>query len=129
MSAWGKKGSARSCDALFQRVEANDPKLTELVVLPLKKFGSEELFRLARCLRSGKNTHLQSLQASGHSIDDHMALEALGNALGPLETIAIGDSNMGDGGACALCRGIESNEGVKGGTSALKSIDMSYKNM
>ena len=129
MSAWGKNGSARSCDALLKRVEANDPKLTELLILPLKKFGSQEVFRLAKCLESGKNTNLRSLQASGHGVDDHAALEALGRALVPVESIAIGDSNMGDDGICALCRGLESNERVTERNSGLKAIDMSWKNM
>jgi len=140
MSAWGKNGSARSCDALLKRAEENDPRLTELVVLPLKKFGSKELVRLTKCL-NGQNTHLRSLQASGHAIDDHTALEGLGKVLcsSPLESIAIGDSNMGDGGVCALCRGIEeslsSNEGKKkeSGSSnnngGLKTIDLSLKNV
>ena len=130
MSAWGNNGSARSCEALLKRVEANDPKLTELVALPLKKFGSQEIFRLVKCLESGRNSHLRSLQASGHSIDDYTALEALGRALIPVESIAIGDSNMGDDGVCALCRGLESNERVTTeGNSGLKVIDMSWKNM
>ncbi|VEU36840.1 unnamed protein product [Pseudo-nitzschia multistriata] len=132
MSAWGKNGSARSCDDLLKRVEENDPRLTEITVLPLKKFGSREIFRLVKCLDSEKNTHLRSLQASGHGIDDHTALEALGRALGmPLESIAVGDSNMGDGGVCALCRGIECNKKIEDGqnTGGLKAIDLSFKNV
>lgn len=129
MSAWGKNGSARSCEALLRRVEENDPKLTELVILPLKKFGSQEVFRLAVCLDSGKSKNLRSLQASGHQIKDCDALEALGKALAHVESMAIGDSEMGDDGVCALCRGMEANRKIKNGSSALKSIDLSWKNI
>ena len=129
MSAWGKNGSARSCEALLNRVEQNDPRLTELVILPLKKFGSKEVLRLAKALESAKNTNLKSLQASGHAIDDIDALEALGRGLSKIESIAIGDSEMGDEGVCALCQGMESNPKLSDGTIALKSVDLSYKNM
>ena len=113
----------------MKRVEENDPKLTELVILPLKKFGSNEVFRLARCLESAKNTNLRSLQASGHAIDDCSALEALGRGLYQIESIAIGDSGMGDEGVCALCRGMDSNPRADYDNIALKSVDLSYKNM
>ena len=129
MSAWGKNGSARSCEALLRRVEENDPRLTELVILPLKKFGSKEVFRLAKCLESTSATHLRSLQASGHAIDNTNALEALGRGLSQIENIAIGDSEMGDEGVRALCRGMESNLKSTDGRIALKSVDLSYKNM
>jgi hypothetical protein len=113
----------------MRRVEKNDPKLTELVILPLKKFGSKEVFQLAKCLESRKNTNLRSLQASGHAIDDCNSLEALGRAIAHIENIAIGDSNMGNDGVCALCRGMEANEKMNHGSNALKSIDLSMKNM
>ena len=129
MSAWGKNGSARSCEALLKRVEQNDPKLNELVILPLKKFGSKEVFRLARSLESTNKTNLRSLQASGHAIDDCNAIEALGRGLSQIESIAIGDSEMGDEGVCALCRGMESNPKTNDGSTALKNVDLSYKNM
>ena len=129
MSAWGKNGSARSCESLLNRVEQNDPRLTELVILPLKKFGSNEVLRLAKALESAKNTNLKSLQASGHAIDDVSALEALGRGLSKIESIAIGDSEMGDKGVCALCQGMESNPKLSDGSIALKSVDLSYKNM
>mmetsp|Transcript_17892 Transcript_17892/g.44597 ORF Transcript_17892/g.44597 Transcript_17892/m.44597 type:complete len:496 (-) Transcript_17892:350-1837(-) len=129
MSAWGKNGSARSCEVILRRVEENDPRLTELVILPLKKFGSKEVFRLAKCLESTGGTHLRSLQASGHAIDDPNALEALGRGLSRIENIAIGDSEMGDGGVRALCRGMESNLKSTDGRIALKSVDLSYKNI
>lgn len=113
----------------MKRVEKNDPKLTELVILPLKKFGSKEVFQLAKCLESRRNTKLRSLQASGHAIDDCNSLEALGRAIAHIENIAIGDSNMGDDGVCALCRGMEANEKMNDGSNALKSIDLSWKNI
>jgi hypothetical protein len=127
MSAWGVNGSARSCDALLKRVEANDPVLTELVILPLKIFGSKDLRRLTKALRN--NSHLTSLQASGHQIDDLDALEELGKALSALTSsvveLAVGGSNMGDDGVNALCRGLKST------TSNLniRKIDLSWKNM
>ncbi len=129
MSAWGKNGSARSCDALLKRIEQNDPRLTELIVLPLKKFGSNEVLRLAKALESESNTNLKSMQASGHAIDDVRALEALGKGLSTIESIAIGDSEMGDQGVCAFCRGMETNPKRSDGSIALKSVDLSYKNM
>ena len=129
MSAWGKNGSARSCETLLRRVERNDPGLTELVILPMKKFGSEEIFRLAKCLGSSQSKNLRSLQASGHAIEDLSALEALGKVLTHIESIAIGDSKMGDDAVCALCRGMEANEETKDGRNALKSIDLSLKSM
>jgi hypothetical protein len=130
MSAWGKNGSARSCEALLKRVEENDPKLTDLIVLPLKKFGSKEVLRLAKCLESRRNDSLRSISASGHAIDDCNALEALGRVLTRLESVAIGDSDMGDDGVCAMCRGVAATEKLSGDSSnALKSIDFSWKNM
>eukprot|EP00535_Pseudo-nitzschia_heimii_P006831 CAMPEP_0197186018 /NCGR_PEP_ID=MMETSP1423-20130617/13040_1 /TAXON_ID=476441 /ORGANISM="Pseudo-nitzschia heimii, Strain UNC1101" /LENGTH=524 /DNA_ID=CAMNT_0042637217 /DNA_START=77 /DNA_END=1648 /DNA_ORIENTATION=- len=129
MSAWGKNGSARSCEALLRRVERNDPELTDLVILPMKKFGSEEIFRLAKCLESDKSKNLRSLQASGHAIEDISALEALGKVLTRFESIALGDSKMGDDAVCALCRGMEGNEEPKDGRNALKQMDLSFKNI
>ena len=129
MSAWGKNGSARSCDALLKRVEQNDPRLSELIILPLKRFGSNELFRLSKALESGINTNLKSLQASGHAIDDVRALEALGRGLSKIESIAIGDSETSDAGVCAFCQGMESNPKRNDGSIALKSVDLSYKNI
>ncbi len=129
MSAWGKGGSLRSCDAILKRVEANDPRLSELVILPLKNFGSKEVFRLAKYLESTSSTPLRSLQASGHTIDDNDALEALGRGLSQIETIAIGDSKMGDEGVSALCRGMKSNPKTNKGEIALQSVDLSYKNL
>ena len=43
----GKGGSLRSCDALLKRVEENDPRLTELVILPMKTFGVSDIERLS----------------------------------------------------------------------------------
>ncbi|KAG7344379.1 leucine rich repeat LRR-containing protein [Nitzschia inconspicua] len=125
MSAWGVNGSARSCDALLKRVEANDPTLKELVILPLKIFESKDLRRLANALRS--NTHLTTLNASGHHIDDVESLEELGRSLAsqslsPMTELAIGDSQMGDAGVKALCRGLKSRNNLK-----LETIDLSWK--
>ena len=38
--AWGS-GTFNSCKALLERVEKNDPKLIELVILPMKVFGEK----------------------------------------------------------------------------------------
>lgn len=43
----GKGGALSSCDALLKRVEANDPRLVELVILPMKTFGCADLDRLS----------------------------------------------------------------------------------
>jgi hypothetical protein len=126
--AWGKGGGVRSFDALLKRVEQNDPKLLELVVLPMKTFGSQEVHRLATILASGVNTHLESLSASGHNIPPE-ALEALGKALATgksnLVHLAIGDNSMGDAGVCALCQGLASSSGAL----KLETIDLSWKGM
>jgi hypothetical protein len=125
MSAWGKNGSARSCDALLKRVENNDPTLTELIILPLKSFTSKELILLAQNL--SKNTYLTSIHASGHTIDNPQAYEVLGNALpkSSISSLAIGDSAMGDVGISALCKGLQESSG----SHKLNSIDLSWKGM
>jgi Leucine Rich repeat len=108
---WGSS-AGRSCDGLLDRVERNDPTLTELVVLPLKKFGSIDLKRIAEAIQNGQNTHLTSLQASGHHIDDMDALEKFGFAISSrgqtnqLVNITIGDSELGEDGVVAFCRGL-----------------------
>ena len=38
--------NAKSCQSLLDRVEQNDPQLTDLVILPNKTFGQEEIDRL-----------------------------------------------------------------------------------
>lgn len=52
--AWGRGGSFNSCDALLGRVEKNDPKLVELVILPMKSFGAKDLERLSNALGKSK---------------------------------------------------------------------------
>lgn len=109
MSAWGKGSSLRSCDALLQRVEANDPSLVDLAILPLKTFTSADCLRLASAVRSnGTAGHLRSIHASGHAVSSQ-ALQALGVAIsctGTIASLAIGDAQMGDEGIEALCRGL-----------------------
>ena len=46
----GKGGSLTSCDAILKRVENNDPKLTELIILPMKTFGPDDLERLSKAI-------------------------------------------------------------------------------
>eukprot|EP01083_Nonionella_stella_P220282 788311_1 len=92
--AWGS-GSINTCDALFKRVESNDSRLVELVILPMKKFGAIEVERLADIISSGKNNVLKSISASGHSVPSD-ALAKLGASLASkggrgISYIAIGD--------------------------------------
>jgi hypothetical protein len=112
----------------LKRVEANDPTLVDLVILFLKTFGSDQVHRLAKFLASGVNTHLISLRASGHcvSLDAPQALgAALATGKSNLTRLAIGDSNMGDVGFCALCQGLASGRN----TLRLEAIDSSWKGM
>lgn len=46
----GQGRSLKSCDSLLKRVEGNDTKLVELVILPMKTFGGAELDRLSNAL-------------------------------------------------------------------------------
>ena len=50
LSCRGKGGSLRSCDALLKRVEDDDPRLTELVILPMKTFGAADAERLSAAI-------------------------------------------------------------------------------
>lgn len=86
--------------------------------------------RIAAAISSGKNTHLKSISASGHPVPPR-ALSALASAIasapqkiisGGIQSIAIGDREMGDSGLIALCSTLEP---YKGGT--LETLDMSFK--
>ena len=114
-------GGLNSCDALLERVEQNDPKLTELTILSMKVFGDKECARLSAALPS--NVHLRSLSASGHAISA-AALRTLGLAISnsALTSLAIGSCDTGDDGICFLCDGLAAG-------STLESIDLSYKGM
>jgi len=130
MPAWGKGGTARSCDALLRKVEQNDPRLTELVILSNKDFGSKEVERLAVAIENGRNTHLASVSASGHSLSVG-SLMRLGAALArggkssAIKHLAIGNKDTGDDGVCALCDGLVSDD--SNGGCQLESIDLSWK--
>ena len=50
VSGRGQGGSLKSCDSLLKRVEDNDTKLVELVILPMKTFGGAELDRLSNAI-------------------------------------------------------------------------------
>jgi Ran GTPase-activating protein (RanGAP) involved in mRNA processing and transport len=117
-------GSAKSCNALLTRVEANDPTLTELVILPTKTFGAAEVERLAAAIGTGKNTHLKSLSASGHAIPPN-SLVRLGTAISlqksGLVRISIGHQSMGDEGVVALCAGLKD--------SLLEEVDLVWKDL
>jgi hypothetical protein len=128
MSAWGAGGSFKSCDALLQRVERNDPTLTNLVILPQKTFGAAEADRLAAVFeKEGGNTHLVGLHASGHAVPA-LSLKRLGQAIAANKSriveLAIGNSTMGDEGICAFCEGLATST-----ENSLESIDFSYKGM
>jgi len=109
MFAWGKGSSLRSCDALLERVEKNDPTLVELAFLPLKNFTSDDCLRLASAIRrNGTEGHLRSIHASGHAVSTE-SLQALGAAVAcacSIILLAIGDAQMGDEGIEALCLGL-----------------------
>jgi hypothetical protein len=125
--AWGT-GGFKSCDSLLTKVENDDPLLKELVILPIKTFGSPELERLSDILSSGKNTHLTSIFASGHAVTPD-ALYKLSQAMASpggkhIKCLSIGDEQMGDEGVEALCRGLAH---VNGGF--LEWLDLSSKNL
>ena len=125
--AWGASSGIRSCDDLLRRLEENDPKLEQMVILPMKNFNADAVHRLAAVLASGVNTHLRTLSASGHDVTPE-ALEKLGSALAmgksKLVHLAIGNSNTGDVGVVALCRGLATSESLK-----LEHVDLSWKGM
>ena len=139
--ASGAGGFSRSsCDALIARIERNDPTLEHLTVLPFKSFGDAELDRLSAVLEGNvNNTHWKSLAASGHSVSAR-ALERFGRALAianskskecPLQSVALGDSKMGDEGITAFCKGLDSSSSIVGTPSAssLTHLDFSYKGL
>jgi len=113
---------------LLDRVESNDPRLVELVILPVKTFGDVELTRLATIISSGKNTHLKSISASGHAVSPS-TLGLLGSALASqhgknVREVAVGDENMKDEGVEAFCKPLlEANGG------GLESVDFAFKNI
>ena len=118
----------KSCKALLDRVENNDPKLVELVILPIKTFGDAELTRLANIISSGRNTNLKAISASGHNVSTS-ALALLGSALASQNgrnicNVAIGDENMNDEGVEAFCKALSD---VNGGS--LESVDFAFKNI
>lgn len=125
--AWGSSG-LKSCDALLQRIENNDPTLQSVVILPIKTFGTEQVERLANILSKGNNTYLTSISASGHGIPP-LALQILGKSLASnnsnIQYLSIGDENMGDEGIEALC--LPSLAEVQGGS--LQHVDFGFKNI
>ncbi|KAL7448588.1 hypothetical protein ACHAWC_000745, partial [Mediolabrus comicus] len=145
--AWGS-GAFNSCNALLERVEKNDPKLIELVILPMKVFGEKDLDRLSHAIESGANTHLVSISASGHHLPP-ASLKKFGAALsiqaqrkhqeeqnhsvdssgggsvvgcGGITSLAIGSKDMGDEGIIALCEGLSSTNGA-----LLHHLDLGWK--
>ena len=150
MSAWGagsssSSGGFKSCNSLLQRLETNDPKLTEIVILPMKDFKDNDVERLATCIQSGTNTNLKTISASGHAITPD-SLNKLGRALASSSSnithLAIGDQTMGDDGIKAFCEGLSTasagsdtttDENAADNDTAspckLEFIDLSYKGL
>lgn len=139
MSAWGKHSALRSCDPLLSRVEENDETLVDLVILPIKSFGDDDVVRLASAIESNNNSgggNLRTISASGHAVSPH-SLELLGSAIGSCShgathtrssnilSLSIGDQTMGDDGIIALCDGIMSKSTNEGAT--LELLDLSFK--
>lgn len=75
---------------------------------------------------TGKNTNLNSLNASGHALSPN-SLEQLGAAISKqksgLVRLAIGHPHMGDDGIVALCSGL----GDVGG--GLEAVDLEWKDL
>lgn len=130
---WGT--SLRSCDALLKRVESNDPKLNELVILPMKTFTDDDCRRLSMAIANGTSTNLRSISASGHQLRPE-ALKTLGLAMSTqsanlcgssssgLSYLAIGSKDMGDEGVRSLCEGLEGSSGA-----LLQHLDLAWKNI
>eukprot|EP00956_Cyclotella_meneghiniana_P016049 scaffold25111_cov80-Cyclotella_meneghiniana.AAC.3 len=132
VSVRGQGGSLKSCDSLLKRVEDNDTKLVELVILPMKTFGGAELDRLSNAIANGYNTSLRSISASGHKVPQE-SLRRFGSALstqaGKLKDdedgvshVAIGSRDMGDVGIIAFCEGLEESDG-----GLIQSLDLAWK--
>lgn len=124
------RGSAgfKSCKNLLDRVEKNDSSLVELVILPMKNFGDEDLKRLSEIIESGKNKKLKSISASGHRVSPE-SLFLLGKALASdngrnITKVAIGDEHMMDEGVISFCRPLIE---VNGGN--IEELDLAYKNI
>ena len=126
MSAWGNNSNSnstfKSCEALITRVEANDPTLQDLVILPMKIFGDAELDRLTKAATTYQ--HCKTLAASGHKVSP-AALERFGKATKLTAIFGIGDSTMGDEGVVALCAGLAAASDCQ----TLEHLDLSYKGM
>lgn len=123
---WGSSG-LKSCEALLQRVQDNDPKLSSMIILPMKTFGAPEVEQLAQILASGVNTNLRSISASGHQVPPE-ALSMLGKALAISENVqelSIGDESMGDEGLVALCQPMSTGQ-VK---LLLEHVDFGFKSL
>jgi hypothetical protein len=137
--AWGQSTSSSgsgttdgaSCSILMDRVRRNE--ITDLIILPGKRFTSQDLLDLAGIFRNDPHNHCRSIQASGHAVSIE-ALRVFGTALGKgvsLEHLAIGDSSMGDAGLQALVDGILEQElvGSHHLFSSLKRLDLSFKGL
>jgi hypothetical protein len=150
-------GGFKSCDALLKRVEENDDKLVELVILPMKTFGGAELDRLSNAIgkklillipdtckhcititlycvisspASGKNTNLKSISASGHSIPTD-ALKRFGSALSQQTKKFDGIAHIAIGSRDMGDEGVVALcEGLDGSNGGLiQTLDLGWKEM
>lgn len=134
MCAWGAS-SSKSCDDLIARIERNDPELTDLIILPTKSFGDDELNRLSIVLETAAETlYWRSFAASGHVVST-LALARIGAAIAAasasgycqLQAVSIGHFATGDEGIQAFASGLLSGE--KPSQCSLTSLDLSLKGM
>jgi Ran GTPase-activating protein (RanGAP) involved in mRNA processing and transport len=138
--AWGTGNDGESsCSGLIDRVRRHE--ITDLILLPGRKFQSQDLINVAELWTNHHRDHneplpnLRSIQASGHTVSIE-ALRILGTALihmSSLEHLAIGDCSMGDEGIQALVDGIvtaaTNNNNNNNKTIALKRLDLSFKGL
>lgn len=118
-AAWG---SAKSADALLDRIQRRE--LTHATVLPTKKFGDDQVLRLGKILNSDPHNPLRSLSASGHKVNESSTLLAFGEAcaISQIESLAIGDSTLGNNGTKSLLLGLS-----KHSNNDIVSLDLSCK--
>lgn len=131
---WGP--SSKSCKSLIDRIERNDPTLTDLAILPTKTFGDAELDRLSDILTNAtEKLHWKSLSASGHVVS-HDALFRFGAAIaaacnsgfGSLSGLAIGNCETRSKGVSMFADGLLKT--IEDGVDCtLESLDFSYKGM
>ena len=125
--AWGSS-SLRSCTSLWERLERNDPSLTDLFILPTKTVTKADWERCVHAIsKHGAQRYLRSIHASGHAIDQE-SLQKLSTVLHETslqvswDELAIGDSNLGSDGVTALVSTWNQD-------TQIESLDLSYKSL